>query len=270
MIFLNLPHTVSNIVKLIYVNFWKINNLNWDNLRTYYIDSLKKMQWNNINTNSWIEVSFWNKEITKIAKPFAEEVWILEIFSKEDQIIIKDKIAKALTLLEEIDKELFDIINLIITDIVVLKWDWTHPSVTSSKILWVIYVMFPSSELTVEEFAETILHETIHINIFLWDIIHKLFIDNVFNIKALSSVRIWQIRDFDASFHAACVAVSLMYYYNLLWKKFYMDKFLEPTIESIDWLKHKSNLLSDYWLNILNDIDEFVKSKNFNLFKKYN
>lgn len=55
-----------------------------------------------------------------------------------------------------------------------------------------------------------------------------------------------------------------------MWKKFYIDKFLIPTIESINWLKLKSNLLSDYWLNILNDISEFINSENFILFKKYN
>lgn len=42
MIFLNLPHTVSNIVKLIYVNIWQIKDLNWDNLHKYYVESLKK------------------------------------------------------------------------------------------------------------------------------------------------------------------------------------------------------------------------------------
>jgi len=149
------------------------------------------MQLNNINESWWIEIFFWDKEIAKIAKPFAKEVWILEFFTNEEQNIINDKIKKSLVLLEKLDKELYDIINLIITDIVVLKWDWTHPSVTSSKILGVIYIMFPSTELTIEEFAETILHETIHINLFLRDIINKLFIDNVFNVKALSSVRIW-------------------------------------------------------------------------------
>ncbi len=117
-----------------------------------------------------------------------------------------------------LDPDLYFIIDLLVTDVVVLNSGVDGGG--SVNTVPGLVVMSPAEGWEVSDFAECLVHEGLHTALFLMDMVYGMFELTSAEMeadqyRALSAVKIGQMRPLDKAFHAAAVAVPLMYMQHL-------------------------------------------------------
>ncbi|OPC77718.1 hypothetical protein B4N89_36090 [Embleya scabrispora] len=116
-----------------------------------------------------------------------------------------------------LDPNLHRIIELLVTDIVLLDSGVGGGSVNT---LPGVIVMSPGEAWDVPRYAECLVHEAMHTALFVTDTVYGLFSLTSRELEderyhALSAVKVGEMRPLDRAFHAAGVALPLMYLQHL-------------------------------------------------------
>jgi HEXXH motif-containing protein len=124
------------------------------------------------------------------------------------------KVIEALALIEAISPELRHMVDLLVTDLVIVNTG-ADGGGSASHIPGVV-VMSPGPEWGVLDYAMCLVHEAMHLNLFVGDAVYGTFTLpsselELEQYRALSAVKIGQKRPLDKAFHAAIVTVPLMY-----------------------------------------------------------
>ncbi|MEV3860680.1 HEXXH motif-containing putative peptide modification protein [Streptomyces sp. NPDC050095] len=124
------------------------------------------------------------------------------------------KVVEALDLIHEISPELRHMVDFLVTDVVVVNTG-ADGGGSASHIPGVV-VMSPGREWDVLDYAMCLVHEGMHLNLFVGDAVYGTFtlpstVLEEDQYRALSAVKIGQKRPLDKAFHAAIVTVPLMY-----------------------------------------------------------
>lgn len=273
MFFLNLPHTATNVFKFVHAN----SGLRpcHSNLKELYIIQLSQLQKSNLTLADMPSISFGTKRIVRTQEDFIKGGFgIIEEFTPDEEAIIKDKFEQSLLLIKTIDSRLFEMVRILISDIVFIKSQLKENngggSGTSSYVLGVIWIA-PGQHWSVETYVESILHEFMHINLLLGEAVYGLYknTEKLDEREALvmSAVKLVP-RPLDRAFHAACVATVLSYFYHLLGRKNSIKKFLDPLPESVSGLVEKQGYFSDYGQAIIQQMSSFITVPNFEHLKK--
>jgi len=273
MFFLNLPHTVTNVFKFVHA----ISGLKpcHSNLKELFTIQLSQLQISNLTVADMPSISFGTKRIARTQEAFMKGGFgLIEEFTPEEEALIKDKFEESLLLIKEIDSRLFEMVRILISDIVFVKSPLKENngggSGTSSYILGVIWIA-PGQHWAVETYVESILHEFMHINLLLGEAVYGLYknTEKLDEPEALvmSAVKLVP-RPLDRAFHAACVATVLSYFYHLLDQKKSIKKFLEPLPESVSGLVEKQDYFSGYGQAIIQQMSSFITVSNFDYLKK--
>ena len=273
MFFLNLPHTVTNIFKFVHANSG-IKPCH-SNLKELFTVQLSQLQGSDLTVANIPFISFGTAKIARTQEEFAKDGFgCVEEFTVDEENFIKDQFEKALLLINQIDSRLFEMVRLLISDVVFIKSPLKENrgggSGTSSYVLGVIWIT-PGQSWTIETYVESILHEFMHINLLLGEAVYGLYKDkeNLDEPEALAMSAVKLIpRPLDKALHAACVAIVLGYFYHLLDQENSITKFLEPLPESISGLVEKQDYFSPYGQAIIQQMNSFINIPNFNYLKE--
>ncbi|MCY0955832.1 aKG-HExxH-type peptide beta-hydroxylase [Streptomyces sp. H27-H5] len=123
-------------------------------------------------------------------------------------------ILDALSLIRRINPDLRTMVDFMVSDVVVLN-SGTDGGGSASQLPGLV-VMSPGATWTTLDYAMCLVHEGLHLNLFLGDAVHRTFYLTSVELeadehRALSAVKIGQRRPLDKAFHAAAVTVPLMY-----------------------------------------------------------
>ncbi|MGW0705048.1 aKG-HExxH-type peptide beta-hydroxylase [Streptomyces sp. NPDC002643] len=124
------------------------------------------------------------------------------------------KVNQAVQHIHDLNGDLGSLVDLLVTDVVVLNSGQDGGG--SANKLPGLVVMSPGDHWDVPEYAECLVHEGLHTGLFVLDMVEPMFNLSARELekdeyRALSAVKIGQKRPLHAAFHAAVVAVPLMY-----------------------------------------------------------
>jgi hypothetical protein len=120
---------------------------------------------------------------------------------------------------------------------------WLNPSETWQEI----------------DYAEAILHESIHQSIYLDDMVNEIYaksLDEMASVEGLvtSSIRKTK-RSYDRSFQAACVLAVLVDFYSRLNMLKKVDELYQPLTVTLEELRSKDKFLTNLGKHILNELE---------------
>ncbi|MDQ2097204.1 MAG: HEXXH motif-containing putative peptide modification protein [Tychonema bourrellyi B0820] len=273
MFFLNLPHTVTNVLKFVHANSG-IKPCQ-KNLKELFTIQLSQIQKSNLTLADLPLISFGTRRISRTQEAFMNSGFgFIEEFTPDEEAPIKDNFKQSLLLIQKIDSRLFEMLRILISDIVFIKSPLKENkgggSGTSSHVLGVIWIT-PGEHWAVETYVESILHEFMHVNLFLGEAVYGLYKnkENLDEQEALVMSAIKRIpRPLDRAFHAACVATVLVYFYHLLDQKNSVKTFLEPLIESVSGLVERQDYFSAYGQAIIQQMSCFTTDPDFDYLRK--
>ncbi|MFJ9429398.1 aKG-HExxH-type peptide beta-hydroxylase [Streptomyces sp. NPDC101490] len=171
------------------------------------------------------------------------------------------QITEALNLIEEIDPGLRQMVDLFVTDIVALNSGADGGG--SANTMPGVVLMSPGGAWVTLDFAECIVHEGLHSGIFVLDSVHPMF-----NLppsemekdehRALSAVKIGEKRPLHAAFHAAAVAVPLMYMENHQGETTLVDQYTASLREACADMQTKRDRFTEYGQLLLDEMTEWA------------
>lgn len=132
----------------------------------------------------------------------------------------------------------------------------------------------PGPQWTVMDFAETLVHETTHLNLFVLDMVYRLYELPTAELAehqhrvVVSAVKVGELRPFDKAFHSAVVAVPLMYMQNARGETALVDAFASSLVDCCEGLEAKRDLFSPYGRLLLDELAEFAGTLDFDLVSK--
>jgi hypothetical protein len=139
---------------------------------------------------------------------------------------------------------------------------------TASNLLGLIWLS-PHPAWTSIDYAECLLHESVHLTLFLGDMTRGLYVNprevrlNP-EARAVSAIR-GEKRPLDKTLHAAGVAAVLSEYYRALGATATSDAFIEPLRDSVRDMELASRFLSPYGREVLQAVAEFAEERSATL-----
>ncbi len=267
MYFLNYFHTCVNVSKLIYkrigIVVTKSSNLNF-----YYREAISTMRVVMPPKNSY-KVSFEDENMGYFIQSsgvFEEIFYDIKSTSPSERKHLTDLTHQSMTLLKELDYRLWFIVDLLVTDIVFLKSERVGGG--SGSHLFGVICISPSDTWTASDLLESILHEAIHLNLFVCDMVNSLFeipanqLSND-NAKVVSAVRVGQLRPLDKALHSAVVAVPLMYIQHLQFKTELVDMFTDSLKVCAFGLLDKKDFYTAYGNSVVQQLANFAENQDF-------
>jgi len=270
--FLNYRNIQENFDAVIdYVNGHNFSkSLDGNNKKRYFISALNQLQ------NSYLDKT--EKEIVidfdspKHAQSMIEnQLFTLEdienekhLFNREEQIAIKDKIEKALSILKVLHFDLYDLINQHISTIYVVKKKG-YGGGSVSGLLGFIWLN-PQPQWSILDFAENLYHEFIHNSLFLDDMVNCIFPDPLACAEEdglVISTILKVNRPLDKSYHAANVSIGIMHFYYLLGKIPEDRNYFTDLTNTLNGINEKTHLLGEQGLRNLEEMNNFLKIKDF-------
>jgi hypothetical protein len=120
----------------------------------------------------------------------------------------------------------------------------------------------PQQQWSTTDYAENLLHESTHQAVFLDDMVRRIFSAEPDELRrdeshVISSIR-RQNRRYDFAFHAATVSYSLAMFYKVLGMKEQCDTLLRPLHVTLEGLRGKDHLLTDYGRMLLGEMESGV------------
>lgn len=121
----------------------------------------------------------------------------------------------------------------------------------------------PGKSWTVSDYAEIILHETIHQALFLDEMINSMFTCSPPRMSepdalVLSAIR-KTMRPYYLSFHAACVAYSLIGFYRWIGKFGKASRLRASVVETVKQLRHKDEFLTGHGKRLLSFMEANIE-----------
>jgi len=186
---------------------------------------------------------------------------------------VAKNIQKAQTLIKSLDPYLYQLITELIGSVAVYHIP-NRDGGTVSCCLGLIWLS-PTPEWKIEYYTEMLVHEFVHNSIFLDDMVNGIMpnIDLLDREDTLVTSAIRKtLRGYDKSFHSACVASSLMYYYHLLDNNNQAESYANPILKTLDELEQRDTelqrkghtILTNNGRNIVREIRHFVEHRDYN------
>lgn len=177
-----------------------------------------------------------------------------------------DKVTEALTLIHEIDPSLRLMVDLLVTDLVILN-SGADGGGSASQLPGVV-VMSPGEKWGVLDYAMCLVHEAMHLNLFVGDMVYRTFTLSSRELdadqyRALSAVKIGQRRPLDKAFHAAIVTVPLMFMEHHQGKTTLVDLYTASLRDACVDLKKQREHFTAYGRMLLDELCAFGKSIDF-------
>ncbi|MFJ1745423.1 aKG-HExxH-type peptide beta-hydroxylase [Streptomyces sp. NPDC088116] len=177
-----------------------------------------------------------------------------------------DRVSEALALIHEIDPSLRLMVDLLVTDLVVLN-SGADGGGSASQLPGVV-VMSPGKKWRVLDYAMCLVHEAMHLNLFVGDMVYGTFTLSSRELdadqyRALSTVKIGQRRPLDKAFHAAIVTVPLMFMEHHQGKTTLVDLYTIPLRDACLDLKKQHEHFTTYGRMLLDELCAFGESIDF-------
>jgi len=265
MYFLNYLHTITNLDKLVQSTLQR--KTNGETLSKDYRDFVQITR--KIPVKSGCKISFEDDELGSFIQNqgIFDDVFS-KIFktSKEERIDFENNVKKSLDYIRDIDYRLSWIVETLVTDIVLFQSD-RFGGGSASHLPGVVCIS-PNEKWEIGDFAESILHEATHLNLFLCDMVNSLFKVPLEELekdeaRVVSAVRIGQLRPLDKALHSAVVAVPLMYMQNITNQTTLVDLFTDSLKTCSEGLLKKEEYFTEYGLELVNQLHKFATNQNF-------
>ncbi|MFI1888132.1 aKG-HExxH-type peptide beta-hydroxylase [Streptomyces jumonjinensis] len=176
------------------------------------------------------------------------------------------KVAAALGLIKEISPDLHRMVDLLVTDLVILN-SGADGGGSASHIPGVV-VMSPGERWEPLDYAMCIVHEGMHLNLFLGDKMYGTFTLPSTDLeaedrRALSAVKIGQKRPLDKAFHAAIVTVPLMFMEHRQGRTALVDLYTTSLRDACRDLKKQRPYFTEYGRMLLDELCGFGEAIDF-------
>lgn len=163
------------------------------------------------------------------------------------------------------------LVDLVVTDIVFFSSK--NKGGGSGSHIPGLVSMSPGDEWAAHDFAESLVHETVHLNVFIADMVHGLYTLPASALEAdkfrvVSAVKFGQMRPLDKAFHSAVVAPPLMYMQSKRGETELVDKFRGSLLECTDGLLDKRELFTPYGQLLVDDLRAFAETVDFDLVER--
>ncbi|MDF2259449.1 aKG-HExxH-type peptide beta-hydroxylase [Streptantibioticus ferralitis] len=173
---------------------------------------------------------------------------------------------EALDHIHSLSPDLRRMVDLLVTDIV-FRNSGADGGGSASQIPGLV-VTSPGEDWQVPHLAECLVHEAMHLNLFVADMVYGTFTLPSRELerdeyRALSAVKIGQKRPLDKAFHAAIVTVPLMYMQHFRGVKTLVDLYAESLRDACADLKKQLPLFTDYGQMLLDELCCFAESIDF-------
>ncbi|MEV6668847.1 HEXXH motif-containing putative peptide modification protein [Streptomyces sp. NPDC051162] len=170
---------------------------------------------------------------------------------------------EALDLIEKIDPGLRQMVDLLVTDIVVLN-SGADGGGSANQMPGVV-MMSPGSTWITLDYAKCIVHEGLHTGLFVLDSVYPMFRLSPTELekdeyRALSAVKIGEKRPLHAALHAAAVAVPLMYMEHSQGEHVLVDAYSESLRDACDDMQTKREVFTEYGRLILDEMTRWAKA----------
>ncbi|WP_233518249.1 aKG-HExxH-type peptide beta-hydroxylase [Streptomyces corynorhini] len=176
------------------------------------------------------------------------------------------RVAEALTLIQEINPGLRLMVDLLVTDLIILN-SGADGGGSASRLPGVV-VMSPGAKWGVLDYAMCLVHEAMHLNLFVGDTVYGTFTLSSRELgadryRALSAVKIGRRRPLDKAFHAAVVTVPLMFMEHHQGKTTLVDLYTVSLRQACADLKKQREHFTAYGRMLLDELCAFGESINF-------
>ncbi|MFG2848559.1 aKG-HExxH-type peptide beta-hydroxylase [Kitasatospora sp. NPDC048296] len=160
------------------------------------------------------------------------------------------------------------LVDLVVTDVVMFSS--TNKGGGTGSTLPGLVSMSPGDEWRPHDYAESLVHETVHLNVFLADMVYRLYTRPAKELEAdehrvVSAVKFGQMRPLDKAFHSAVVAPPLMLMQRLRGETELVDKFRHSIRECTDGLLAKLDLFTPYGQGMVRELADFAETIDFDL-----
>ncbi|MEU7767007.1 HEXXH motif-containing putative peptide modification protein [Nocardia sp. NPDC049190] len=175
-------------------------------------------------------------------------------------------VAEAVEYVRDLNPDLGRLVDLLVTDIIFLPSDSTGGG--SAAHLPGLVALSPGVHWSVHDFAESLVHEATHLNLFVGDMVHGLYTKPVNELAAdgyrvLSAVKFGQFRPLDRAFHSAVVAVPLMWMQHQRGETELVDKYTGSLRECCQGLNSKRALFTPYGQLLVFQLAAFAFTLNW-------
>jgi hypothetical protein len=172
----------------------------------------------------------------------------------------------AMEYIRVLNVDLGRVVDLLITDVVVLNSDRTGGG--SASHLPGLVCISPGEKWSMIDFAESIMHEATHLNLFVADMVHSLYRLGTSTLaedqyRVLSAVKVGELRPLDKAFHSAVVAIPLMYMQHLRGATTLIDQFTLSLLECSTGLLGKREAFTEYGWLLVNELHQFALATDF-------
>ncbi|MDI3390663.1 HEXXH motif-containing putative peptide modification protein [Streptomyces sp. B-S-A8] len=178
------------------------------------------------------------------------------------------KVREALQLIEDIHPGLRYMVDLLITDLIILN-SGADGGGSASHMPGVV-VMSPGPRWETLDYAMCLVHEGLHLGLFVLDKVYSTFTLPSVELhkdqhRALSAVKIGQMRPLDKAFHAAAVTVPLMYMEYRCGKTALVDQYTKSLADACESLEKQRTYFTPYGAMLLDELSAFGKNIDFEL-----
>ncbi|MFC9424225.1 aKG-HExxH-type peptide beta-hydroxylase [Streptomyces sp. NPDC056987] len=177
-----------------------------------------------------------------------------------------DNVAEALALIQEIDPGLHLMVDLLVTDLVILN-SGADGGGSASRLPGVV-IMSPGEKWGVLDYAMCLVHEAMHLNLFVGDMVYGTFTLSSRELdadqyRALSAVKIGRRRPLDKAFHAAIVTVPLMFMEHHQGRTTLVDLYTASLRDACVDLNRQREHFTAYGRMLLDELCAFGESIDF-------
>lgn len=195
-------------------------------------------------------------------------------FGADEAAAIKKHFSAANQLIERAAPHLLALIRRLIGTYAI--YDIRNRDIEGGSVSGCIGMVYlcPDSSWDTEFLAEMMVHEYVHNALFLDDMVAGIFPDLLLlkdkEAQVTSSVRRTR-REYDKSFHAACVSSALAYFYHQLGNSEKSRQFLDPldlTVRELNEVDQRlldrgDNVITDVARGIKKDLTDFMRDRDF-------
>jgi HEXXH motif-containing protein len=193
-------------------------------------------------------------------------------------------VGAALQLIQDIDPGLRYMVDLLVTDLVIL--DSGADGGGSASQMPGVVIMSPRKDQETTDpktgqqvtqtawevlnYAMCLVHEALHLALFVLDMVYGTFTKTSAELegeryRALSAVKIGQMRPLDKAFHAAIVAVPLMFMEHACGKTDLVDLYTKSLGGACVSLENQREYFTSYGAMLLDELSRFGKTIDFSL-----
>jgi len=172
----------------------------------------------------------------------------------------------ALRMIGALSPPLGRMVESLIADIVCVRVEASGGG-TASNLLGIVWLS-PHRNWTTIDYAECLVHEATHLNVFLGDMLYGIYqnpraVKDTLVVSAIRKVP----RAIDKALHSACVAAALVHFYGLLRDQKTVESFLAPLATCVDDLAQHREVLTSYGVAIVDALRSFTNAPDPDRFR---